>query len=315
MGRFWSFLSALTILCGAALLPAKAAVTLVQPVELDNKIDDIKDALADVNADPAGLHVRAQRMFDQAQDTHHLPVTGIGEWQRPEALTADPAEEADVAAALRKYKGLVTSEPPPPIAKSPDAHKRILEDYVAFESLVSQDRVKKDENGQLPKNAIAAYVWNVAESAKDGAVDGMMLAQPALFKAARKLGEFILPTLGAHEPRHRVEHLQDAKKLSDDVQDEEVEAFYDEGALMTWMDPSGEKFMYLWTVTVERPDTPKFVVEYVKHLAKVRYAYSQGRPAIKQLVQELGYEDKPGQFQATQQAVQAPQGAAAANPL
>jgi hypothetical protein len=125
-----------------------------------------------------------------------------------------------------------------------------------------------------------------------------MILQPHLMAASKYIGEFVLATVGAHEPRHRMTHLENAKELADDVKKSEVDAFYDEGALIQWMDPTGEKFMYLWTATVERPGTPQFVVDYVRHLAKIRHAYSLGRPGIEKLVDELGYEDRHGLFHA-----------------
>lgn len=295
MTRLGRLLGALALLCGAFPVSGFAAINLLPPVEMEGQVTQVKDTLANPEADPQKLHLEVGQMFDQFQNTHHLPVNGIGRWDDPEMMSRQ-GEEATIEDMVGHMKGLLVREPPAPIADREQVEKRLIEDYLALEDLAGKDAVKKADNGELPANVAAAYVWDVAKSAVEGAVDGMMLLQPELVKASKYVGEFVLGTIGAHEPRHRMTHVKDAKELADDVKKAEVDAFMDQGALMQWMDPTGEKFMTLWTKTVERPGTPKFVVDYVKHLAKVRHAYSEGREGVKKLVDELGYEDRHGLF-------------------
>lgn len=295
MTRLGRLLGALAFLCGALPASGFAAINLLPPVEMEGHVAEVKGALSNPEADPQKLHVQVGQLFDQFQNTHHLPVGGIGQWDNPEMMS-QAEHEPTIEEMVGHMKGLLVKEPPAPIANQDEVEKRLIEDYVALEDLAAKSAVRKAENGELPDNVAAAYVWDVAKSAAEGAVDGMMLLQPQLVKAAKWVGEFALGTIGAHEPRHRMTHVKDAKELADDVKKAEVDAFMDQGALMQWMDPTGEKFMTLWTKTVERPGTPKFVVDYVKHLAKVRHAYSEGREGVKKLVDELGYEDRHGLF-------------------
>lgn len=295
MTRLAVTVGALAILCGAYPVSGFAAINLLPPVEMEKHVGDVKGTLSNPEADPQKLHGQVAQMFDQLEATHHLPVSGIGQWEQPE-LMAERGNEATINDMVGHFKGLLVKEPPTPLANHEEMKRRLQEDYVALEDLAGKSEVKKADNGELPEGVAAAYVWDVAKSAVQGTRDGMMLLQPELVKASKYIGEFILGTVGAHEPRHRMTHIKDAEELADEVKKAEVDAFMDEGALLQWMDPTGEKFMTLWTKTVERPGTPTFVVDYVKHLAKIRHAYAQGRSGVERLVNELGYEDRPGLF-------------------
>src|SRR5581483_3279178 len=105
----------LALILGLASAPARAAVTLVRPVELEKKVDDIKDTINNTGSDPLELTQKVQSMFDQAQGTHHLQVSGIGEELVKDVETVSEAgTPATLSSMLDKYRSLVIQEPPNP---------------------------------------------------------------------------------------------------------------------------------------------------------------------------------------------------------
>jgi hypothetical protein len=147
MQRVGRALLALAFLFGS--LPSEAAVTLLPPREMEGQVEQVKGLLADPASDPYRLHDQATAMFDQFQNTHHLPVDGIGQWEKPEQVN-DAGQEATVSDLVNHMRGLVLREPPAPIANQQQVHKRLMEDYVALEDLAGKGAVRKADNGELP---------------------------------------------------------------------------------------------------------------------------------------------------------------------
>lgn len=264
MKRFASILSALVLLGAALPFSARAEVTLVAPVELEGKIDGVKDALNNPGADATQIHVQAAAMFDQAQNTHHLPVEGIG-YVPTRQDAAEAGQHATIQSIMDRYHSLVAAEPPVPVTE--ELEKSLVRGEARMQDLKGSGAVRIDgENGSekiLPKEALAAYTWQTGASEA-----GAVVFQNFFPQLADWLGEFAAETY-AHEADHAAKGADGELEGADHIE-REVAAMKQAWYFMTHkIVDYQEKFAHLAQQMLARPDTPEYVRQTMVHLGKL----------------------------------------------
>lgn len=257
-------LLAAVLLLGAST--ARANVTLRPPVELESKISTIKDVLADPEADPGRLHAQATLMFEQAENTHHLPVEGIG--YNPTRLDAAAAgEQATVASIMDRYHTLVAAEPPSPRTADGDMERDLVRGEVRMQEIRGGGNMRLDGEGGtekiLPKEALAAYTWQSGASEA-----GSVVFQTFYPSLADWIGEFACETF-AHEAEHAVDGKDQNLEHVHTVE-REVPAMRKAWYFMTRKIVDHQwKFAKLAQQVMTRGDTPDYVKQTLVHIGKL----------------------------------------------
>lgn len=266
MPRAAATILALVILYGASPFTAAAGVTLRPPVELEGKIEKVKDVLADPGADPGKMHVQAAVMFDQAQNTHHLPVDGVG--YNPTRLdVADPGEKASIKSIMDRYHTLVAAEPPSPGSVDNDMERDLMRGEMRMRGIESGGAMRIDGEGGsekiLPKEALAAYTWQTGASEA-----GSVVFQNFFPQLADYLGEFAIETF-AHEADHAMKGADKELEGADHV-DREVTAMRQAWYFMTHKIVDYQwKFAKMCQQFMSNGKTPEHVRSTLVHIGKL----------------------------------------------
>lgn len=257
---------ALVILYGAFPFSARASVTLKPPVELEGKIEKVKDILADPEADPGRMRVQAATMFDQAQNTHHLPVDGLGYNPTRQDVSA-PGEDVTIQTILDRYHSLVSAEPPSPMSTDKDMERDLMRGEMRMQGIKASGAMRVDGEGGaekiLPKEALAAYTWQTGASEA-----GSVVFQGFFPQLADYLGEFSIETF-AHEADHAIKGTDGDLEGADHV-DREVTAMRQAWYFMTHKIVDYQwKFAHMAQQIMSNPKTPEYVRSTMVHLGKL----------------------------------------------
>ncbi len=259
----------MTLLAAALLLgasSAQAAVTLRPPVELESKITTVKDVLADPDSDSGLVHQQGEMMFDQAQNTHHLPVDGMG--YNPTRLdVAAPGEHATVQSIMERYHSLVAAEPPSPTMLDEDMEKDLVKGELRMQEIHSKGAMGIDGEGGkekiLPKEALAAYTWQAGASEA-----GSVVFQNFFPSLGDWLGEFAIETF-THEADHAVKGKDQELEHADHV-GREAAAMRQAWYFMTHKIVDYQwKFAHMSQQVMSRGDTPDYVKQTLVHVGKL----------------------------------------------
>ncbi|MBI5201228.1 MAG: hypothetical protein HY925_06550 [Elusimicrobia bacterium] len=257
-------LLAIVFLLGAA--PARAAVTLRPPVELETKITTVKDVLADPEADAGRVHEQAQAMFDQAQNTHHIPVDGLG-YNPTRQDAAAPGQKATIKSILDTYHTLTAAEPPSPLMVDEEFERDIVKGELRMQEINAKGDMGVDgENGKakvLPDEALAAYQWQVGASEA-----GSVVFQNFFPELADWTGEFATETF-AHEADHAVRGKEQDLEHADHVE-REVTAMRKSWYFITHkITDYSWKFAHMAQQVMNNPKAPAYVKQTLVHIGKI----------------------------------------------
>ncbi|MBI4424871.1 MAG: hypothetical protein HY554_14155 [Elusimicrobia bacterium] len=291
MNRWRAAYSLSACLCCGLAAPARAAVTLVAPVDMNDKVDEVRDVVAAPDFDPNKAHFISGVMFEQLQHTHHIPYAA--QWYNPTRVSVAPTGGTpDVAGIMDRYRTLVTIGPPSPLLQDRDKDEQQQRAFLRMEELRLGNRILRDGEGgrreELPKEALAAYVAKSFDAADTAT--GMVLLQTYFFDLAEYLGEFVIETAvheGAHAEDHHRGDLDPVKK-----QAQELRAMTRSYDFITRFIPDARwKFSHLCQQVMNDHRAPDYVKATLAHIGNILRHGDQGDMAeyVKELYRD-GYE-------------------------
>jgi len=262
-----------------------ARPTAVDPVLLQKKADDLRDAVADPGSSLYRLHADAGALFNNVQS--QTPV------RRPHARLIE-RENVDgrigtldgmIEAANRRFDAykLRFHAPPPPDATAS------AETAVAFKE---QGRADFDKKNRLTDEQMGVFRYAPADVA-----GGVIELNRRLALIATRIGEAFAYSTLVHEATHARDRA--AGKLSPEhAKDGEVNAFRVEYLWLTTMDPTGMRLIDLqltlddWTKRHPKDVLSAHALAYVQHLTALRQTGGEEKK-LRKFVDDLGYEDDP----------------------
>ncbi len=250
-------------------------MVLIPPERINNMSTELRTRLHAPAAEEE-LAFRASEIFEQAQHTHHLPVTITG-WAKPESVAKPQDDDRTVIRnVMDRYRSLVTVPVP-----DPEWARKRRSSFESAERVFVSGLMRGSGHGELDENVAGAYLYKPLESAV-----GTILFQKQLLELAHRLGELVVTTAaheGTHTDDHRHGFLSPCKIIAG-----EIEAFTRQARTLIDMDPTGHKTARAW-VDAQRAGSPKFLRQYVQHLVGLRWAYLNGR--LLEFIEGLGYRD------------------------
>ncbi|MFA6031046.1 MAG: hypothetical protein WC969_14410 [Elusimicrobiota bacterium] len=265
-------------------LPARAGTAAAAAEEeggrveyLEDKTQELKDAVANPTLDSQDVHALAARLFETVPNerTTRMPTFVPRGWQKPVRET-----EANVESLMGTVqRGLEVADVPPP--------KELIDAYLYGREMKHKDLMAYDEEGdKLKGGVIGAYIYDHASA--------VAILFNRTFRALQRwLGDELAGATAVHEGAHARDH-QHGLLNPIEVKKGEKLAFQTEYLWLKMADPSGEKLC--WSrVTIGKfsggkSDAPGFVADYLEHLAKIREFGDKGD--FDGLVDALGYQDR-----------------------
>lgn len=247
-----------------------------QVVYLEDKTDEIKDAVANPGLDQVEVHAMAQRLFEQVPDesTTRMPPIALRGWQRPDLRTEDTVD----GMVHRVGDTLAGSKAPPQDA--------LIDAYRYGEAMRKNGLVTYDDGKKLGPGQLGAYFYTEDAALGISLNEGMRQVQSWL-------GDEFASATTVHEIAHARDHHQ-GQLNPVEVRKGERLAFQTEYWWLKVIDPAGEKIAWaramLGKFAEGGPKIPRFAVDYLEHLARIRFYGDKGD--FDGLVRELGYQDK-----------------------
>lgn len=247
-----------------------------QVVYLEDKTDDLKDAVANQGLDQAEVHAMAQRLFEQVpeESTTRMPAISLRGWQKPDLNTQDTVD----GMVHRVGDTLAGSKAPP--------QEPLVDAYLYGEALRKEGLVTYDDGKKLGPGQLGAYFYTEDSALGISLNEGMRQVQSSL-------GDEFASATTVHEIAHARDHQQ-GRLNPVEVRKGERLAFQTEYWWLKMIDPAGEKIAWaramLGKFAEGGPKIPRFAVEYLEHLARIRFYGDKGD--FDGLVRELGYQDR-----------------------
>ena len=249
-----------------------------QVVFIEDKNNELQDAVANPGADSQDLHSMAQRLFDRVSENTaaEIPALSLRGWEKPSRKT-----EENVDGIMRSVaKGLETGDVPSPV------RSRLAQAYVQGDAMLRERKMGYDENGELNAGQAGAYVYN------ERSAIGIIFNKSAL-AVQRLVGDEFAAATAVHESAHARDDAEG--KLSPiEVKKGEKTAFETEYWWLKLIDPSGEKLSWaratIGKFASGKLKGPEYVADYLEHLASVRDYGDKGD--FDGLVDSLGYKDR-----------------------
>ena len=249
-----------------------------QVVYIEDKTNELKDAVVNPGSDTQDLHSLAQRLFDRVSENTaaEIPAVNLRGWEKPSGKT-----EENVDGIMQTVRGaLETSDVPAP------ARSKMINAYFQGDAMRRDHKMDYDEKGELNASQAGAYVYS------EQSAIGIILNK-AMLDIQRFVGDEFAAATAVHESAHA---RDDAEGNLNPIQVKKGEkaAFETEYWWLKIMDPTGEKLCWARS-TVGRFASgklkgPDYVGDYLEHLASVRDYGDKGD--FDGLVDSLGYKDR-----------------------
>jgi len=280
-------LSALPAAASGSYEAAADEPVVVHKVDyLDEAVDDLQDAVRSDFLSDNDVHAKASALFGRIirKDTAEIGTVQVRGWAKPKIHTAafreaNGSEDISVEGMSNAvFKTLMASDVPPPT--------EIMDAYVYGEDL-ERDGLKNYDDGKfLGKGQLGVYMYKGAK--KVGVYFNKFMRSVQSW-----VGNEFAAATDMHESAHSRDHTK-GELNPVEVRRGEVLAYRTEYLWLNMMDPTGQKLSYARATFgkfAQGPNkAPKFVAEYLEHLAKIRY-YGN-KDDFLGLVDELGYRDK-----------------------
>lgn len=246
---------------------ARETMTLKPPVQLQGQVEKVNVTLSDPGSDPERAHALNEALFEQAYNTHHEQVDGLGECNINRDSVAGPGEKASIESMAASYHRIVSAEPPSPLARNDDLERKLVRGELRLQGIRAASRMRIDGEGGaekiLPDGALAAYTWKRGSSEA-----GAVVFQTFFPQLADWIGEFALETW-AHEADHAVRGADQDLENADHLK-REVTAMQQARYLLTQkITDYSWKFAKLANDTMRNPEAPEVVKQTIVHIGKL----------------------------------------------
>ena len=249
-----------------------------QVVYIEDKTNELKDAVVNPGSDAQDLHALAQRLFDRVSENTaaEIPAVNVRGWEKPSRKTEETVD--GIMQTVRN--GLETSDVPAP------AQAKLINAYFQGDGMRRDRKMSYDEKGELDAAQAGAYVYT--ERSAVG-----IIFNKAMLDIQRFVGDEFAAATAVHESAHA---RDDAEGHLNPIQVKKGEkvAFETEYWWLKMMDPTGEKLCWARSTVGKfasgKLKGPDYVGDYLEHLASVRDYGDKGD--FDGLVDSLGYKDR-----------------------
>lgn len=243
-------------------------MTLKPPVQLQGQVEKVNVTLSDTHSDPERAYALNEAMFEQAYNTHHDQVEGLGESNINRESVAGPGEKATIESMAANYHRIVSAEPPNPLTRKDDLERGMVRGELRLQGIRAASQMRLDGEGGaekiLPDGALAAYTWKRGSSEA-----GAVVFQTFFPELADWIGEFALETW-AHEADHAVRGADQDLENADHLQ-REVTAMRQAWYFLTHkVADNAWKFSKLCNDVMGNDAAPEEVKKTIVHIGNIR---------------------------------------------